>query len=223
MKENVLTAGKWIIAGALLLAVGFFVVTRLGHKRGTRAYRARIALWSLLLGLIGGGGALMVSGCEVEKSSCYVAMPEDAVDVQAEDKKSPDYGQPTCYAPRIDPDYIGPQPDAKPDVATPEEIMISCYEALPPDLSVQEVDVVPQEDIKPDPGFPLQDTTILCYAPRFEEVVEEDSGKDTGEPDYGQPMCYAPPFEPDLQPQEDTKEEPEVFIQCYDGLPPDNK
>jgi len=222
MKENVITAGKWIVAGALLLAVAFFVVTRVGHKRGTRAYRVRIALWTMLLGLIGGGGALMVSSCE-PPSSCYKPVMQDTGDVKAADKKSPDYGQPTCYAPRIDPDYIAPQPDVKPDVATPEEIMISCYEALPPDLSVQEVDVVQQMDIKPDPGFPLEDATILCYAPRYEEVVEEDSAKDTNEPDYGQPMCYAPPFEPDLLPQEETKKEPEVFIQCYDGLPPDNE
>ena len=190
MKENVITAGKWIVAGALLLAVGFFVVTGVGRKRGTRAYRTRIALWTILLGLVGGGGALMVSSCD-PPASCYKPVMNDTGgDVEAADKKSIDYGQPTCYAPRIDPDYSAPQ-----------------------------------LDVKPEAGFPLEDATVTCYLPRIEPdyVAPEPDANDVSEPDYGQPMCYAPRLDPDIEPQKETKEEPEVFIQCYDGLPPDVK
>ena len=77
MKEVMLTSGRWIVVGALLLALGLLILTGLGRRRGTRLYRLRIDLWSFILGLAAAGGVLVGSSTLTGCRTCYKPMPSE--------------------------------------------------------------------------------------------------------------------------------------------------
>jgi hypothetical protein len=84
MKEILLPWGRWIVAGALLLALGLLILTGLGRKRGTRLYRVRINLWSVILGLAAAGGVLVGSATLGGCRTCYKPMPNEPDKTAAE-------------------------------------------------------------------------------------------------------------------------------------------
>jgi len=83
LKESLLAMGKWGVVMALLLVIGLLMATGLGRRRGSRAYRVRVALWQAVL-VIAGGTALFgltvgQQGCRElshestgQHSTCYV-------------------------------------------------------------------------------------------------------------------------------------------------------
>ncbi len=74
MKSTLIFGGKWIIVAGLGLLLGLLLLTGLGRRRGTRLYRLRMGIWSLILGLTAAGGFLVLStmsGCR----TCYKPMP----------------------------------------------------------------------------------------------------------------------------------------------------
>jgi hypothetical protein len=215
MKEMLLAAWKWVVIAAVLGAVGFFILFGLGKKRGTRAYRLRVALWTLALGLMGGGALLTTAACDKGEKE----KEEDA-------QKVPDF-QGTCYAAPMD--YFA-QPDEKDARAVPdsqdEELLIECYAPImdvrgndaaetpeitvtcykpAPDIVTKDGNVQPDQiimcyepvlDAKPQP-----DIMITCYdsippdvKPQLVDVQEQPDAADKA--DMPMPTCYAPPFEP---------------------------
>jgi hypothetical protein len=77
MKDMFLSSGRWIVVGALLLALGLLILTGLGRKRGARLYRLRIDLWSAILGLAAAGGVLVGSATLGGCRTCYKPMPSE--------------------------------------------------------------------------------------------------------------------------------------------------
>ena len=75
MKSILLFGGKHIIIMGLGLLLGLLLVTGLGAKKGTRLYRLRMGLWSLLLGLAAAGGLFAASTLS-SACTCYKPMPD---------------------------------------------------------------------------------------------------------------------------------------------------
>lgn len=74
MKSTLIVGGKWIVIAGLGLLLGLLLLAGLGRRRGTRLYRLRMGVWSLILGLTAAGGFLVLStmsGCR----TCYKPMP----------------------------------------------------------------------------------------------------------------------------------------------------
>lgn len=126
MKEHVLSMGKWVVVGGLFVVVGFFVISGLGQRRGTRSYRLRLATWSMLVGLMG-GGALLVSGCPESSGkkgsgvdatvTCYKDIHDkdaQAIDTQEQDIQDEDVQEKDTNYPL-------------------QDAIIMCYDPLPPD------------------------------------------------------------------------------------------
>jgi hypothetical protein len=67
MREYFLPACKGLLLLAVLALVAFLIVLRIGSRRGTRAYRWRMALWQVALLLASGAlllGPLALAGCK---------------------------------------------------------------------------------------------------------------------------------------------------------------
>lgn len=83
MKETTLIAGRWILAGLIVLVLALFMLSGLGKKRGTGLYRFRMKLWSAVLALTAGTGFFlgsMAAGCNTKK-----AVPPEADLMQESD------------------------------------------------------------------------------------------------------------------------------------------
>ena len=105
MKEHVFSLGKWLIVAGILAILGVLLVTGLGRRRGSRFYRWRLAMWSTLIALIG-GGALLVTSCSSDKSPVVKCYTELGLDKKSEE----DFLM--CYIPDIGPP---PETRAEPD------------------------------------------------------------------------------------------------------------
>jgi hypothetical protein len=219
MKTMAVAAWKYVLVGGLLVAIGILLATGAGRRRGTRAYRWRLAMWTLVLSLIGGAG-FVVTGCD-----------------KPEDKKA-DAGRVECYAAM--PDDLTVQPDERvmcyermPDLVDPPDQMILCYAPLPPDNLDQPDEMVmcyePILDVTttPDYGQPTcyaplppdnidqPDEMIMCYDPAILDVVSPE--------DVPQPTCYKP-MAPDTWEEPDQHEKEDVPMPtCYMPPPPDDK
>lgn len=158
MKDVALAAWKWIAIGLLVGIAGGMLVLGVGLRRGTRTYRWRVALWALALSLLGAGG-ITVAGCEnplKPEPMCYdpvQILPDtegqdlpdsggQSLDVQDESTGSEDLM--TCYKP-------GPDLSPPADTSLEPDVVIMCYEDVPPDL-------LPQ----PEDGGPA-DLPEMCY------------------------------------------------------------
>ena len=136
MKDIVISMWKWIVVGVLLAAIGIFLVTGLGRRRGTRSYRWRMALWTLSLALLS-GGVMVSQGCSVGSEK----MDNDSVSpMDLDNEDSSQDAMIMCYddiqiAPDIKPDEMIMCYKAMPDIqdAKPDQ-MIMCYEAMPDDI-----------------------------------------------------------------------------------------
>jgi len=80
MREILAAAPKWILAGVAILALCLLVL--FARKRGTRAYRWRVAVWGFVIGLVGGTAT---TSCidpvdppdDDPPSGCYGFAPKD--------------------------------------------------------------------------------------------------------------------------------------------------
>ena len=199
MKEHMLSVGKWLVVGGLLLVVGVFVAFGLGRTRGTRSYRWRVSLWTALVGLMA-GGALLVSGCPRSEPS---ADPADATGdktgpggtIRGPGDGIPPYTNEACYGHEDydwSPQPPPPQKDVKqgPDPWQEPEV---CYG--------HEYDWSPQP-----PPPPQEDVYEACYG-------HEDFAQQTPEPELDvveakdvQETSAEELPSPDLPPEKDTKE-----------------
>lgn len=84
------------MAALVLLMVGVFTILRIGSNRGTRAYRTRMALWAMAVGLLGGGA--VVSSAASASAETYAPLPADEADINASPDASPeDDMMVSCY------------------------------------------------------------------------------------------------------------------------------
>ncbi len=80
MKELIFTAAKWVAAIGILTVIGVMMIMRLGRKRGTRSCRCRVAMWGVVVSLV--GTALSGTSCVplfVDTESCYGFCPADDI------------------------------------------------------------------------------------------------------------------------------------------------
>jgi TonB family protein len=113
MKEILLSSGRWMVVGMLLALVGILVVTGIGRRRGTRAYRVRMALWQAVLVVVGGATLL---GLTVGQQGCRDK--ETSPGTQGE--------FPLCYAP-----VAPPQEQVKGRAVTPQADIVITGDARP--------------------------------------------------------------------------------------------
>ena len=174
MKENLVSMGRWVVAGILLLAIGVLMITGMGRKRGTRSYRWRVALWAMLLGFTG-AAPLVMMGCDDEKKdksedvqpTCYAVEFDGWEDPDDATTDPPDQ-QVLCYAPRPEElvtcykdAAIQPWPDIQP----------TCYKPLPPDVVVmcyEDASALP--DLQPPP----EDIIVMCYEAALDVTPQQD-------------------------------------------------
>jgi hypothetical protein len=222
MRDMLLTAWKWVAVAALLAAIGLLMATGFGKRRNSAAYRARMAMWTLVLGLLG-LGAVGAAGCNPAGGD-----KDAAADVTSSDGSGqPEY---TCYA--------APAEEMRTVQDQKGEMSVECYAALPPDVvevqgptcyaDVQEwvetPDVTGNKDASGEDASVLLDMAPTCYLVALDMLPQDAAGQDM------QPMCYDPAM-PDVAAPEagggntaadagaaqDVK--PELFAQCYDSAP----
>lgn len=215
MKEHMLSVGKWLVVGGLLLVVGVFVAFGLGRTRGTRSYRWRVSLWTALVGLMA-GGALLVSGCPRSEPSADPAdATGDKTGLRGPAKTYEGSTHPPCYGDENydwSPQPPPPQKDVK-EGPNPWQVPEVCYgheeydwqpQPPPPPPPKDTIEACyghgdfdewsppPAPDIveKKDAQFPLEDAIIMCYDPMPEDVAVEKDTKETSEPPPPPEVCY---------------------------------
>lgn len=125
MKENALTAGRWIAMLILVALLGLLAVLGLGRKRGGRLQRLRVNLWVAIVGLMAGGGIFVAAMTACGGKSRNAPPPSVADAGVAGDASQvtpgpdelaadPPLAMPSCYSPP--PCYVPPPGDLK----TPE-------------------------------------------------------------------------------------------------------
>jgi len=185
MKENLASTGRWLVVGAALAAIAVLVVLGLGRTRGSRTYRWRMALWTLVIGLTG-GTIFWAGGCDTfRKPMCYdpVQYPEDVVDAEGPrgdtGNQSDEFvycyapdepdrwvePRPTCYLPDISDVPRPDEPDAR---AMPDLVM--CYaDVQSPDLEGEPPDAAPADSGESG------EVLITCYK-MVPDMVEDQGG-----------------------------------------------
>ena len=53
MRDLLTAAPKWMLGAAAIVALGLLILFATGRRRGSRAYRWRMALWGFVIGLLG--------------------------------------------------------------------------------------------------------------------------------------------------------------------------
>jgi len=200
MKENFLGLGKWIVVGTVLVAIGCLLAVGMGRKRGTRSYRWRMAMWSLVIGLVG-GGAIFVSSCSsIGKPMCYdpIAPPMEDTGTGGDDFTAPDAApQDTpqeeeqrvlCYAPRLPDEVEQPPADAvmcyfqvPPDTVDEPDLPVLCYAEMLPDVTTDPPDTADEPDV-----------FVTCY-----KMIPDIVGEDQETPD-AQHKTDATQLDPDM-------------------------
>jgi hypothetical protein len=204
MKEYMMTSGKWFAIGGLVALVGLMMAVGLGRKRGTKAYRWRVAMWALALTLLGGSTVLTTSGCD-GLVMCYDPVQTDL----GSDKEDVTSELPpvACYAADIGP--MDSEPTDMmcylPDLGQPDQPQPTCYAEMPPDVTpdpqsedVQKIqpDVIDEANETPD-AIQMSDM-MTCYLVADIGLPEKDvSGEDKDLHDQDgkvkediPPMCY---------------------------------
>ena len=189
MKDVALSMWKWIAVAILVGTVGGMLLLGIGRRRGTRAYRWRLALWTLALSLLG-GTVMMTSGCEETfkpQVSCYdtVYQPVDLMnedggpDLQSQELQATCYKQADTWR---EPDEASQREPDEASGRAPDEssgrIFDTCY--LPPlpdafveqpdmqspgDVNAPDVQIMRYEDIPPDVKPQTDSHSVLLDIP----------------------------------------------------------
>lgn len=96
MRDIGIMGGRATLALLFLGLVGVLTLLRIGNKRGTRAYRARIALWSMAV-MLTAGTAMLAAATSAEAETKGEGPPDGT---PAIDEAPAEYADPdmvSCY------------------------------------------------------------------------------------------------------------------------------